>query len=450
MIVIWSACSNDNYESSNLETNVSVSISEFTVGLEQADIDDKTNMISLTLPYGTDISQLTPTITIPVGATVEPASGEMQDFSTELSYRVINGNIYKDYSCKIGTQSPIIRFSINGKVAAIDDKAKTISLTFPSGTDLTNVTPKIVLSAGVSISPSADEVSNFSEPVMYTVSSDINGVNELYTTNINVVNNLFNIAYLGIYEEESMINNEDEKAALAWLKSVYTNVEYISIDQVQQGVNLQAYNLIWWHYDSSSDIPISARLDGVKSKFSNYLENGGNMLLTSFASQYVADLGIVPSDCAPNNVFGDFLPNGFIDAGSDWGISFRGHESHPIFAGLNTYEDGKAFLLSKGTFRLNHTAWWFLPEWGGYNDGLGWRTRTGGVNLASEQWDDKLNGRVTIAEFEKAAVGVNAMVISMGAYDWYSEPQNGASTNNSYIGNIQKLTENSIEYLIRE
>jgi hypothetical protein len=59
-------------------------------------------------------------------------------------------------------------------------------------------------------------------------------------------------------------------------------------------------------------------------------------------------------------------------------MSFVGNENHPIFDGLQTYESGKAKLLEKGTFRQNHTAWWFLPDWGGYINGAGWRTQTGG------------------------------------------------------------------------
>ena len=50
--------------------------------------------------------------------------------------------------------------------------------------------------------------------------------------------------------------------------------------------------------------------------------------------------------------------------------------------GLTTYETGKANLLQSGTFRLNHTAWWFVPEWGGYVNGEGWRNQTGGTNLS--------------------------------------------------------------------
>jgi hypothetical protein len=39
------------------------------------------------------------------------------------------------------------------------------------------------------------------------------------------------------------------------------------------------------------------------------------------------------------------------------------------------------------------------------------------------------------------------VVVAFGAYDWYSEPQGGASSNNLYITNIKKITKNAIDYL---
>ena len=105
--------------------------------------------------------------------------------------------------------------------------------------------------------------------------------------------------------------------------------------------------------------------------------------------------------------------------------------------------------MQGGTFRLNHTAWWFLPEWGGYGNGAGWRTQTGGTNLASESWDNELNGRVTIAEFPSATAHKNVVVISMGAYDWYNEANSIGvpSQSNEFLKIIKVLTQNSINYL---
>lgn len=54
---------------------------------------------------------------------------------------------------------------------------------------------------------------------------------------------------------------------------------------------------------------------------------------------------------------------------------------------------------------------------------------------------------VGIAEWPSTSGGGNVIIIAFGAYDWYSKPMSGASTTNAYLGNIQQLTKNSIDYL---
>jgi hypothetical protein len=53
-----------------------------------ATIDASTKAITATVPAGTDVTKLVPTITISDKATVSPASGVAQDFSKEVSYTV--------------------------------------------------------------------------------------------------------------------------------------------------------------------------------------------------------------------------------------------------------------------------------------------------------------------------------------------------------------------------
>ena len=82
-------------------------------------------------------------------------------------------------------------------------------------------------------------------------------------------------------------------------------------------------------------------------------------------------------------------------------------------------------------------------------NGAGWRAQTGGNNLASEAWDNTLDGRVAIAEFPGGTANKKCVVISMGAYDWYNETSNGnPSQPNAYLDNIKKITDNSLNYLV--
>lgn len=433
----------DNFDDHAFNTDVSVNITSFSVNGVDAEIDNQQSRITAQLPYGTNLTAITPQLTIPVGASVMPTIGSQVDFSSTLQYRVINGNIYKDYQVNVTTNKPILSFVINDLTANINHNSRMITLTMPEGTDLTQLQPVIELSEDVSISPPSETTLDFSNPVVFTVSG--NGLSEDYTAVVTTPVDGPMVAFLGTAATQGTISNPDEIAASNWLFETYNGAMYLSFTDIINGAALENIDVIWWHYDSAANLPTVALDGSIISALQNYIANGGNLLLTTFASQYVEPLGIVPSGKGPNNVFGDFLPNGSID-GSDWGISFVGHEDHPVFVGLESYAPGKANLLQAGTFRLNHTAWWFLPDWGGYGDGQGWRDQTGGNNLASEAWDDGLNGRVTIAEFPGGTSDITSMIISMGAYDWYNE--NDTDGNNGYKDNIKILTANSLDYLV--
>jgi hypothetical protein len=52
-------------------------------------IDEEAKTIDVKVPYGTSLSNLTPTITVSPEATVTPGSGQAQDFTNSVKYRVI-------------------------------------------------------------------------------------------------------------------------------------------------------------------------------------------------------------------------------------------------------------------------------------------------------------------------------------------------------------------------
>lgn len=63
-----------------LVTNVSVNVSSFKVNGVAGEIDNQNDKITVTLPYGTAVNAVTPTIEIPQGAVIFPASGTVQNF----------------------------------------------------------------------------------------------------------------------------------------------------------------------------------------------------------------------------------------------------------------------------------------------------------------------------------------------------------------------------------
>ncbi|RVU00419.1 DUF4960 domain-containing protein [Mucilaginibacter limnophilus] len=445
LALLWSSCKKD--KNTAFDVNADVTLKSYSINNIQGEIDEKTGAITVSMPFGTDVTALTGVMQLPGGANVSPASGTELNFTGPVKYSVTNGNLYKDYTVTVKIIPPLSSFSINGVNGSINQENKSITVILPDGTDLTSLSPEISLVNGATVSPNNGAAQDFSQPVEYTVT--MGGLSVAY--HVTVISNSTNeYAYLGLAATRSAITDPDEKAAADWFFTNYPNADYVSFQSIETGRSLSSYKVIWWHFDAAQNLPAAALTQNVTNKLKDFRANGGNLLLTTYAARYVEALGIVPEGRGPNNAFGDFEDEkgnggGFVEANADWGISFKGHENHPIFQGVDTYEPGKAWLLQKGTFRANHTSWWFLPEWGGYGNGATWREQTGGINLASEAWDDNLDGRVGLAEW-KTGNDANVVIIAFGAYDWYSEPKNGGGSN-GYISNIQKITKNAIDYL---
>ncbi|MCM4160952.1 DUF4960 domain-containing protein [Antarcticibacterium flavum] len=437
----------DSIDDSGFILDVPVNIESFSLHGEEGQIDQASGEITFIMPYNTNITGIVPTVELPGSATLTPSVDVPRDFTQEVTYTVVNGNLYKNYVVKVEVLKPILNFSINGVAGAINHTNRTINLLMPEGTNLSNLQPEIEISDGLTISPSSGTSIDFSEPVIFTINANDHTLE--YTVNVTTPATGVKIGYLGVASNRSSISDPDEKAAADWLFSTFGEVEYISFEDVATGTNLSNFAVIWWHFDEAQDLPEIAYNPEVLNSLKNFRNEGGGLLLTTFAALLVDELGIVPAGHQPNNVFGDFGTGGFVDENNNWGISFRGHEEHPLFVGLETFENGKANFLEKGTFRQNHTAWWFLPEWGNYGNGEGWRNQTGGINLASESWDDNLDGRVAIAEFNGTEAQGNVIVIGFGAYDWYNETDadGNESQANAFLPNIKRLTENAIYYL---
>jgi hypothetical protein len=147
------------------------------------------NAIALTVPYGTDVTNLTPSIAI-TGASISPASGVSQDFSSPVTYTVTAADgSTKAYtvtvSVALNPAKDITDFVILGVHGTITGTA--IALTVPYGTDVTNLTPTVTIT-GASVSPASGVPRNFSSPVTYTVTA-ADGSTQNYTVTVTVALN---------------------------------------------------------------------------------------------------------------------------------------------------------------------------------------------------------------------------------------------------------------------
>jgi hypothetical protein len=166
----------------NVASDSAKDITAFAIDGRSADIND--TQITLTLPSGTDRSQLAPELTI-TGVSVSPDSGEQQDFSDPVVYTVTAADgSTKEYTAVVSvaqaSDKNITRFTVKNKDAVID--GNSIKLTLPSDTDLTKL-EATVQHTGKSVSPASGGVRDFSSPVTYTVTAE-DGSTKAYSVEI--------------------------------------------------------------------------------------------------------------------------------------------------------------------------------------------------------------------------------------------------------------------------
>ncbi|MBU2997459.1 PKD domain-containing protein [Cellulophaga baltica] len=145
--------------------------------------------ITITMPAGTDVTSLSPSITH-TGASVNPDNGDAQDFTNPVTYTVTA----EDGSNQIYTASVIVEtsssnditvFTIDGVNGVIS--GTNITVTMPAGTDVTSLSPSIT-HTGASVNPDNGDAQDFTNPVTYTVTAE-DGSNQIYTASVIVEEN---------------------------------------------------------------------------------------------------------------------------------------------------------------------------------------------------------------------------------------------------------------------
>ena len=166
-------------------------ILEFRVDSVYGTVDEDSKMVRLDFPAGTDVTRLTPTIIISNYATIEPKSGETQDFTNPVYYTVtsLSGST-SQYMVEAvvhdaNNEKSILsfRFDALDDSGVIDQIARKISFVLPAGTDVTQLVPTIVVSEGATVEPASGVAQDFTNPVTYTVTAQ-NGTTAVYTVTV--------------------------------------------------------------------------------------------------------------------------------------------------------------------------------------------------------------------------------------------------------------------------
>lgn len=139
--------------------------------------------IALTVPAGTNVSALSPTIVVSEKASVSPASGVVQDFSNPVTYTVTaEDGTTQGYQVTVtvtippSTAKAMTSFKFSGLTpevtGTIDEDTYHVSVTVPNGTDVTALVPTILISEKATISPASGIAKDFTSPVVYTITAE--------------------------------------------------------------------------------------------------------------------------------------------------------------------------------------------------------------------------------------------------------------------------------------
>lgn len=407
VVFFVAACGKD--DDSN-PTPGSASIISFSAEGVNGAIDEAAKTISLELPPAADITTVTPTIALSAGATVSPASGVVQDFTSPVTYTVKDETeqVTNIYTVTM-TQVQLKKFAFIG-VAAENTAAAWDAL---DGAD-------------------------------YDLNDDQTAA-AWFEANINN----------GTTSEGDYLSIEE--VATGADISQYDAI-WIQFDggwwggEVAQFPNNSNHCII-----KSSGIGFDTPCAHLATDFSNkvkaYYEAGGNLFLGNYAGSIVDELGVVSSpDFAPNNSFGG-LGIETCCTQDAWGARWAGDASSPLFNGIVTGTDPNCLapffiLLESGTEKKNRSNQYNLNfgPWApnGDTDPLAerlasWKTMTGGT-IHMENC-----GQNEPQYVEWPATGNKGRVFTIlgGTYDWYT----GTAVQNN--DNHKILTRNVLNELAK-
>jgi len=440
----------DDSNTSNLKLDLDANVVSFNIGNYEGTIDQLEGTITVQVPDGTDITNMTPDMTLSEGATSDLPSEKPVDFTLPVTMTVVNGDVYRQYTVTVAIdEAKMLSFKINNSFfGVINSRNKTITVYVPTYLDVTRLTATYTITDGASATPENNALLDFTNPVTFTVNNRTATSDYVVTVE---PTDMKLTAFIGTAASVDAIESPEEKAAAQWMLQNISASEYISFSDVANGtIQLGKYTAIWWHwhvdgYNDAVGLPTAATTS--VELFKSYYNGGGNLLLTRYALRYLEAVEITLDKRGPNNCWGGSESTPEI-AGSPWGISFKGKTDHPLFAGLQTAtgKDYIAYMFDAGYGVTNSTAQWYCgADWGGYPTHQDWENTTGGIVLACSDGDaERDNGPIVMAEFPKRGSTGKVIAIGSGSYDWYGS---GVTTEGNYRSNLTRMTQNAIEYL---
>lgn len=187
--LVFTACDEDDPDPQSAENSITSFIFDGLTPPAGGVISGTT--IAVDVANGTDVTALAPTIVISAEATVDPASGVAQDFSSPVTYTVTaeDGTAQAYIVTVTVAQSDateMLSFAFEGltPTAQGDISGTDVSVIVPEDTDLTALVPTIMVSGGATVSPESGIAQDFSSDVEYVVTAQDGTTTATYTVNV--------------------------------------------------------------------------------------------------------------------------------------------------------------------------------------------------------------------------------------------------------------------------
>ncbi len=270
------------------------------------------------------------------------------------------------------------------------------------------------------------------------------------------------VAFISEYTSIEAIEDDDEKAAAEWFVNTYQG-KFLPASEITSIHSLEDYDAVWVMVDrlglaqGIDKLPTVVTTAMVHVK--TFYENGGNVFLSNHATQYACTIGALPEAYLPN-IFG----SGEIGVNPDvWTVQpiignvegqIYDYTKHPIYKDITLdytiYSHG-TYPLIGGGWKEDHNCMWNLEVYNLTIDNShpnrvkAFEEKIGGVVLGTWGQETSYNN-AGIIEFNAVENGRGICIANgLAAYEW--NQNNGA---NVYQGNIQKITENTLDYLISD
>jgi len=176
-------------------TETEILAMSFPGQLSPAVIDPLLGTFQVEVHWVIDLGALAPdNIVLSRGATISPAVGQPQDFSSPVVYTVTaqDESTTRDWTVTVvhglNTETSITSFSLAEATgpALINDLDSTITIEVEFGTNLTSLVPTIAVSYGATITPNSGVAYDFSGPAYYLVIAEDGTTDRLWTVQVTV------------------------------------------------------------------------------------------------------------------------------------------------------------------------------------------------------------------------------------------------------------------------